>query len=133
MRISKEEYYLNIAAEVAKRSSCIRRQYGAVIVKDDRIISTGYNGSPRGQVNCCDLGSCSRNASGATHGDTYGSDCPAVHAEQNAIIHASPGDMIGATLYLAGWEDGKRIEHPIPCFLCARMIANAQIKNVIPE
>lgn len=130
MRPSKDEYYLGIAAEVSKRSTCNRRQYGAIIVKDDRIISTGYNGSARGDVNCCDEDACYREINGIPHGQQY-EKCRAVHAEANAIINANPSDMIGATLYLAGYEDGMMIDHPRPCEMCARLIANAQIKNVV--
>ena len=87
-RINKLEYYLGIAEQVAKRSTCLRRQYGAVIVKNDEIISTGYNGAPRGMTNCCDSGECWRKANGIPHGTQYEA-CVAVHAEQNAISSAS--------------------------------------------
>lgn len=126
-RPSKTEYYLNIAADVSRRSTCIRRQYGAVIVKNDEIIATGYNGSPRGEDNCCDIGMCWREANNIPHGQQY-EKCVAVHAEQNAIISAARRDMIGATLYLAGFENGKRIEHPKPCEMCRRAIRNAGLE-----
>ena len=129
-RPTKDQYYIGIAEAVAKRSTCIRRQYGAVIVKNDRIVSTGYNGSPRNETNCCDLGSCWREDHGIPHGERY-EKCMAVHAEMNAIINANPADMIGATLYLAGVEDGKQIEKPEPCLLCEKMIRNAQIRMVV--
>lgn len=129
-RPSKDEYYLGIAQAVAKRSTCIRRQYGAVIVKDDRIISTGYNGSARGCDNCCDKGVCWREQNHIPHGEQY-EKCQAVHAEANAIINGNPSDMIGATLYLAGFEDGKLIEDPKPCMMCERLITNARIEKVI--
>ena len=129
MRPSKHEYYLGIAEAVAKRSTCLRRQYGAVIVKDDRIISTGYNGSARGQENCCDIGVCWREANNIPHGQQY-EKCQAVHAEANAIINANPSDMIGATLYLAGFENGKRISNPEPCEMCRRLITNAQLDKI---
>lgn len=129
-RPSKDEYYLGIAQAVAKRSTCIRRQYGAVIVKDDRIISTGYNGSARGCDNCCDKGVCWREENHIPHGEQY-EKCQAVHAEANAIINGNPSDMIGATLYLAGFEDGKLIEEPKPCMMCERLITNARIEKVI--
>ena len=96
-RISKEEYYLGIAKAVCKRSSCLKRHYGAVIVKDNIIVATGYNGSPRGTENCCDVGKCRR--PNAERGKEY-SECDSVHAEQNAIIQANRSDLIGATLYL---------------------------------
>lgn len=129
-RPTKEEYYLGIAEAVAKRSTCIRRQYGAVIVKNDVIVSTGYNGSPRNARNCCDAGYCWREANGIPHGERY-EMCQAVHAEANAIINANRSDMNGATLYLVGFEDGKRIEKPMPCLLCKKLIRNAQIRWVV--
>lgn len=129
-RPSKVTYYLDIAAQVARRSTCLRRQYGAVIVKNDEIISTGYNGSARGYLNCCDLGTCWREMNHIPHGQQY-EKCQAVHAEANAIISASRRDMLGATLYLAGWEDGKRIDDPQPCEMCRRLIDNAGILNVV--
>lgn len=129
MRISKEKYYLGIALAVAERSTCIRRQYGAVIVKNDEIISTGYNGAPRGEQNCCDVGSCWREANCVPHGERYEA-CKSVHAEQNAIISASRKDMIGSTLYLAGIENGKVIK-AVPCDICRRMITNAGIERVV--
>lgn len=129
-RPSKVKYYLDIAAAVAARSTCLRRQYGAVIVKNDMIISTGYNGSARGWINCCDSGECWREANGIPHGEQY-EKCKAVHAEANAIISASRLDMMGATLYLAGFEDGERIPNPKPCQMCERLIENAGIINVV--
>lgn len=128
-RIDKEEYYLGIALAVAKRSTCIRRQYGAVIVKNDEIIATGYNGSPRGTKNCCDTGYCWREENNIPHGERYEA-CKSVHAEQNAIISASRKDMIGSTLYLAGIENGKVIK-AVPCDICCRMIINSGIKEVV--
>ena len=130
MRPDKNQYYIGIAEAVAKRSTCLRRQYGAVIVKDDRIISTGYNGAARGEPNCCDEGVCWREAHDIPHGQQY-EKCRAVHAEANATINANPSDMIGATLFLAGFEDGKSINIPHPCEMCERMIKNARIRNVI--
>lgn len=130
MRPSKTNYYLDIAKAVSGRSTCNRRQYGAIIVKDDRIISTGYNGSSRGDVNCCDEGVCYREANGIPHGQQY-EKCRAVHAEANAIVNANPSDMVGATLYLAGFENGEVIANPQPCEMCERLIRNAQIKKVI--
>lgn len=128
MRLSKKEYYLNIAMAVSKRSTCLRRQYGAVIVNNDEIIATGYNGSPRGEENCCDTGKCYR--IGCAHNDGNYANCCSVHAEQNAIISASRAAMIGSTLYLAGTENGKAID-AAPCPICSRMIKNAGIKEVI--
>lgn len=131
MRPSKTEYYLGIAEAVSKRSTCLRRQYGAIIVKDDEIISTGYNGSPRGECNCCDTGECWREANNIPHGERY-EMCKAIHAEQNAIISAARRDMIGATLYLVGTEDGHRI-HAEPCDICRKFIANAGLKVVTED
>ena len=127
-RISKRDYYLEIAKTVALRSTCLRRQYGAVIVKDDIIIATGYNGAARGETNCCDVGQCWREANGIPHGERY-EECVAVHAEDNAISQAGR-DAIGATLYLAGSENGKLI-NAVPCKMCARKIKNARIAEVI--
>lgn len=125
MRPSKNEYYTGIAEAVSKRSTCTRRQYGAVIVKDDQIVSTGYNGSARGAVNCCDVGKCKRAEMDVKPGERY-ELCEAVHAEQNAIINAGRGKTIGATLYLFGSENGKPIKAE-PCLMCRRMIVNAGI------
>lgn len=127
MRTDKDTYYLNIAQAVAKRSTCLRRQYGAVIVKNDEIIATGYNGAPRGYENCCETGKCMR--TGHNHNDGDYSSCKSVHAEMNAIISAARRDMIGATLYLAGFQDEKPIDSA-PCPVCERMIQNAGIIRV---
>lgn len=124
MRPSKDAYYLGIAEAVARRSTCLRKRYGSVIVKDDEIIATGYNGAPRGEPNCCDIGECARKD--YCHGEGY-LVCPAVHAEQNAIISASRHSMIGATLYLACLDTSS----PKPCELCRRMIKNSGITKVI--
>lgn len=123
MRISKEKYYHDIAKAVSRRSTCLRRQYGAVIVKNDEIIATGYNGSARGQVNCCDIGYCYREKNNVPHGEQY-EKCVAVHAEQNAIISAPREKLLGAKLYLYGEENGKEIKAK-PCSICERMILNS--------
>lgn len=128
-RVSKKDYYLNIAKVVSTRSTCLRRQYGAVIVSNDEIIATGYNGSPRGKNNCCDIGECWRESHNIPHGEQY-EKCISVHAEQNAIISASRDKLISSTLYLAGFENGKVIE-AIPCTICERMIINSGIKEII--
>lgn len=139
-RISKDEYYLNIALAVSKRSTCLKRRYGCVIVKDDEIIATGYNGSPRGSENCCDIGECPRMNVPHNSGDY--SDCNSVHAEQNAMLSANRKDMIGATLYLAGEErrwsevnqsyfDWYIIKNAVPCPICERMIKNAGIAKFV--
>lgn len=129
-RPTKSEYFLNIAEAVARRSTCLRRQYGAVIVRDDVIVSTGYNGSPRGDDNCCDVGDCWREANNIPHGERY-ELCRAVHAEANAIINGDHEKMRGATLYLVGLENGQRLVNPKPCLMCERLIANAQIAEVV--
>lgn len=127
-RPTKDNYYLGIAKAVSKRSTCLKRQYGAVIVNNDEIIATGYNGNPRGGKNCIDYGFCSRMNEPHNSGDY--SDCYSVHAEQNAMLSAARKDMIGATLYLYGEENGKKID-ATPCPICQRMIINAGIKNVV--
>ena len=129
-RPDKDSYFLGIAEAVARRSTCIRRQYGAVIVKNDVIVSTGYNGSPRTAVNCCDAGTCWREEHNIPHGERY-EMCQAVHAEMNAIINGNRADMYGVTLYLVGLENGKRIEKPTPCLMCEKHIKNAQIRRVV--
>lgn len=128
MRPNPDEYYLGIARAVSKRSTCLRRQYGAVIVNNNEIISTGYNGSPRGEVNCCDVGICNR--TGHAHNDGDYRSCCSVHAEMNAIISASRSEMLGATLYLAGFEDGQEIVGE-PCPVCQKLIKNAGIVKVV--
>ena len=100
-RVSKENYYLDIAQTVTERATCLRRVYGAIIVKNDEIISTGYNGAPRGRKNCVDLGYCTREAMQVPRGQRY-ELCRSVHAEANAIISASRRDMVGGTIYLVG-------------------------------
>lgn len=131
-RPSKTKYYLDIAAAVSARSTCIRRQYGAVIVKNDAIVSTGYNGSARGLTNCCDMGECYREAHNVPHGQQY-EKCEAVHAEANAIINATRDEMCGATLYLAGFENGERMTNPVPCEMCMRLIINAGIGRIVTK
>ena len=130
-RISKHEYYLDIADTVSKRATCLRRQYGAVVVNNDEIISTGYNGTPRGEENCCDKGTCERERLNIPKGERY-ELCVAVHAEQNAIISAPRDKMLGATIYISGRNvaDGSPA-NPAPCLICRRMIRNAGIKRVI--
>lgn len=132
-RPSKNEYYMEIAKAVSMRSTCLRRRYGAVIVKDDEIISTGYNGAPRGEQNCSDAGVCYRMQNDIPHGERYEA-CRSVHAEMNAIISAKRSEMIGATLYLYGYDvvDDKEIK-AIPCDICARLIKNAGIERVVSK
>lgn len=115
---------------VSKRSTCIRRQYGAVIVKDNIIVSTGYNGAPRGEANCSDTGLCRREELHVPKGERY-ELCVSVHAEQNAIINADPAEMKGAVIYVAGFNRDGTIASGEPCLLCRRMIRNAMIEKVV--
>jgi dCMP deaminase len=132
LRPSKLEYYLNIATQVAERGTCLRRKFGAVIVKDDQIISTGYVGAPRGTLNCCDFGKCPREEAQIPPGERY-ELCRSVHAEANAIIHADRLNMLGATLYLAciDVKTGQFTPNTRPCRMCTRFIINAGISRVI--
>lgn len=131
-RIDKENYYLDIAETVAERGTCIRRNYGAIIVNNDQIVSTGYVGAPRGRKNCIDLGTCVREKMNVKRGTRY-ELCRSVHAEANAIIHAPRERMIGATMYLVGKEygTGEYVEGANSCAMCKRMIINAGIKRVV--
>ena len=131
-RISKENYYLDIAETVLERATCLRRVYGAIIVKNDEIISTGYNGAPRGRRNCVDMGICTREAMKIPHGERY-ELCRSVHAEANAIISASRRDMVGATLYLVGRnaQTGELLGDATSCAMCRRQVINAGIAKVV--
>ncbi len=131
-RISKENYYLDIAQTVASRGTCLRRNYGAIIVKNDVIVSTGYVGAPRGRKNCSDLGFCMRESLGIPRGERY-ELCRSVHAEQNAIIAASREQMLGATLYLVGvnYIDSTLVGNANCCQMCKRTIINAGIEKVV--
>ncbi|MDE6751885.1 MAG: cytidine deaminase [Eubacterium sp.] len=130
-RISKIDTYLNCAESFAYRSTCLKRKYGAVIVKDDAVISTGYNGSPRGFEDCCNIGKCPRMEKGLHQGEGYGI-CRAIHAEANALLNCSREQTMGADLYLAGVNpDDCSVHKAKPCPLCARMIIQAGIENVI--
>lgn len=131
-RISKENYYLDIAETVLERATCLRRVYGAIIVKNDEIISTGYNGAPRGRRNCVDMGFCTREAMQVPRGQRY-ELCRSVHAEANAIISAARRDMMGATLYLVGRDTATGGYYPetTPCAMCRRLIINAGIAQVV--
>ena len=131
-RVGKDRYYLNIAKEVSRRGTCLRRNYGAVIVGRDHIVSTGYTGAPRGAVNCIDLGFCRREREKVPPGERY-ELCRSVHAEMNAVIHASRNDTLGSTLYLVAIEvdTGEVSEFNEPCLLCRRVIINAGIGRVV--
>ena len=130
-RIDKENYYLDIAETVLERSTCLRRCYGAIIVNNDEIVSTGYNGAPRGRKNCMDLGCCTREAMRVPSGERY-ELCRSVHAEMNAIISAARRDTLGSTLYLAGREakTGELLHDATSCSMGRRLIINAGIERV---
>ncbi len=131
-RVSKYNYYLDIARTVAERSTCLRKKYGAIIVKDDVIVSTGYNGAPRGRKNCDDLGYCLREKLGIPSGERY-EMCRSVHAEANAIIAAARDRMLGSTLYMAcvNPKDGSLVPGTNSCMMCKKLIINAGIETVI--
>lgn len=131
-RIDKENYYLDIAESVLERNTCIRRCFGSVIVKNDEIISTGYNGAPRGRKNCVDLGYCTREKLNIPRGERY-ELCRSVHGEENAIISASRRDLIDSILYLVGkdYNTGEYVKDARPCAMCKKTIINAGIKKIV--
>lgn len=131
-RVSKENYYLDIAQTVAERSTCLRRKFGAIIVKNDIIVSTGYNGAPRGRKNCSDLQFCFRDKMNIPRGERY-EMCRSVHAEQNAVIAAAREQMLGATLYMACVtpDGGEIVGGMNSCMMCKRVILNAGISKVV--
>ena len=132
IRIDKNNFYLDICETVLERGTCLRRNFAAIIVKNDEIISTGYSGAPRGRKNCCDLGYCKREELKVPRGTRY-ELCRSVHAEQNAIISARRQDMIGSNMYLVGKEQktGEYVINASPCSLCKRFIINSGIEKVI--
>ena len=131
-RVSKHNYYLDIAQTVAERATCLRRKFGAIIVKNDVIISTGYNGAPRGRQNCNDIGVCMRDKLGIPRGERY-ELCRSIHAEANAIISASREQMLGSTLYLCCTDP--KTEEIVGgmncCMMCKRQVINAGIAKVV--
>jgi dCMP deaminase len=131
-RRDKINYYLDIAETVGGRGTCLRRNYGAIIVKNDEIISTGFNGAPRGRANCCDIGTCVREKLNVPTGQRY-ELCRSVHAEANCIISAPRSEMLGATIYLVckNPADGALLDDSEPCTMCKRLIINAGIAMVI--
>ena len=131
-RKGKNNYYLDIAQAILERGTCLRRNYGAIIVKNDEIISTGYTGAPRGRKNCIDLNFCAREKLNIPSGERY-ELCRSVHAEANAIISASRRDMIGATLYLVGkdMKTGELVPNAESCAMCKRLIINSGIERVV--
>ena len=130
-RVSKNNYYLDIAQTVSERSTCIRKRYGAIIVKNDVIISTGYNGAPRGRANCSDIGSCTRERLGIPRGERY-ELCRSVHSEANAIIAASRENMLDAALYMCCTDPktGEIIAGTNSCMMCKKLIINAGISKI---
>lgn len=131
-RRDKINYYLDIAESVAERSTCLRKKWGSVIVNHDQIISTGYNGAPRGRANCTELGYCTKKKFFPDKHRSGYDACRGVHSEQNAMISASRNDMLGGTLYLVGYRPiiHEYAEAPAPCLLCRKMIINAGIEKV---
>lgn len=131
-RLDKINYYLDIAETVSARGTCLRRNYGAIIVKNDEIISTGYTGAPRSRKNCIDLGYCRREKMNIPRGERY-ELCRSVHSEANCIISASRRDMLDSTLYLVGKDakTGELVKNATSCAMCKRMIINAGIKTVV--
>ena len=131
-RIGKENYYLDIAETVLERSTCLRRMYGSIIVKNDEIIATGYNGAPRGRKNCADLGYCTREELQVPRGERY-ELCRSVHAEANAVISAARRDMVGGTLYLVGKDarTGTLLNDATSCSMCRRTIINAGLARFV--
>ena len=132
IRTDKENYYLDIAETVSERGTCLRRNFGAIIVQNDEIVATGYNGAPRGRKNCIDTGVCIREALGIPRGERY-EVCRSVHAEANAIISAARSECIGGTLYLVGMEarTNELAKNITPCSMCRRLIINAGIAKVV--
>jgi dCMP deaminase len=130
-RPPKDEYYLEIAKAVAQRSPCIRRKYGAVIVKNDAIVSTGYNGPARGVINCFEVG-CIKDLQNLPHGMAY-EDCPGVHAEENAVVNAARNgsNVLGGILYIAGIDREGKLVEATPCLRCRRILINAGIEKVV--
>lgn len=130
-RRDKINYYLDIADTVCERSTCLRIHYGAIIVRDDEIVSTGYNGAPRGRKNCSDIGGCYRELNNIPSGERY-ELCRSVHAEANAIISAERRDMLGAELYLAARDakTGELLSGRTSCSMCRRLVINAGIRRV---
>ncbi len=131
-RVDKVNYYLNIAETVLERSTCLRRNYGAIIVQADEVIATGYNGAPRGRKNCIDLGRCTREELRIPSGQRY-ELCRSVHAEANAIISAARSETLGATLYLVGRDaqTGRLLQDTTCCSMCRRLVINAGIQRVV--
>ncbi len=130
LRPSWDEYFINIAGAVSLRATCLRRRYGAVVTKHNSIVSTGYNGAPRGVVDCLEEGRCTRTELQIPHGERY-ELCHSVHAEANAIIRASAEELQDATIYISGTDGDDAECHSEPCMMCKRMILNSKIARVV--
>ncbi len=131
-RVDKENYYLDIAETVIERGTCLRRNFGAIVVRNDEIVSTGYTGAPRGRANCSDLGYCMRDKLKIPRGERY-ELCRSVHAEANCVISAARRDIIGGTLYLVGRDakTGELVENADCCAMCKRLVINSGIEKVV--
>ena len=125
-----DEYFIGIAKAVSTRATCLRRKYGAVITKDNVIVSTGYNGAPSGMKDCLEVGKCTRKELQIPHGERY-ELCHSVHAEANAIIRASVDELGGSTIYISGVDDGHKECYSEPCMMCKRMMLNSRIAKVV--
>lgn len=125
-----DEYFIHIAKAVSRRATCLRRKYGAVITKDNIIVSTGYNGAPAGMKDCLEVGKCTRKELQIPHGERY-ELCHSVHAEANAIIRASVDELKDSTIYISGTDESGKECNSEPCMMCKRMILNAKIKKVV--
>ncbi|MEW6676260.1 MAG: deaminase [Nitrospirota bacterium] len=130
LRPDWDEYFINIAKAVSARATCLRRKYGAVITKDNIIVSTGYNGAPAGMKDCLEIGKCTRRELQIPHGERY-ELCHGVHAEANAIIRASLDELRGSTIYISGIDNVSTECHSEPCMMCKRMILNSKIARVV--
>ena len=130
LRPGWDEYFIGIAKAVATRATCLRRKYGAVITKDNSIVSTGYNGAPAGMKDCLEVGKCTRKELQIPHGERY-ELCHSVHAEANAIIRASADELRGAIIYISGADEESNECISEPCMMCKRMILNSRIAKVV--
>jgi dCMP deaminase len=130
LRPGWDEYFIGIAKAVSTRATCLRRKYGSVITKDNIIVTTGYNGAPRGMKDCLDAGKCTRKELQIPHGERY-ELCHSVHAEANAIIRASLDELRDATIYISGTDEKGQECNSEPCMMCKRMILNSQIAKVV--
>lgn len=130
LRPGWDEYFIGIAKAVATRATCLRRKYGAVITKNNIIVSTGYNGAPAGMKDCFEVGKCTRKELQIPHGERY-ELCHSVHAEANAIMRASVDELWGSTIYIAGSDSANSECLSEPCMMCKRMILNSRISKVV--